>query len=235
MSILDIVILALLVLAGLLGFIRGGKRRLAKLMGVVAGLAVAFLTYQTLGNLFARLWGGNLAASYETKLIERGLETLSQPFSSISGDSASIKTVYRSVGIPGFFVSLFSTKIFITDGTIALAIGSSYSAAIIYACVFVLMFLLVAIPVSLLVRKLLSLGQEKEGGKTFLDRLCGLVMSEALIIFIIFVLMLILVGISFLFDSLRSWVETQVSLGSESVSISRFFYNLVMQLFGAFR
>ena len=40
MTILDIVILCLMVLAGLGGFIRGGKRKLVKWVALIGGLAV---------------------------------------------------------------------------------------------------------------------------------------------------------------------------------------------------
>lgn len=240
MSILDIVILVILVLAAVWGFIRGGKRKVAKWLGIIAGIAVAFLCYQMLGNLIAEAWGRSFAEMFETKLLEGAAsdETtyliLSSDYSTILEASSTLKEAFSAAGIPSFFISFFTTKVFITDGTTALAIGSSFASAIIYADCFLGLFIIVCLIVSLIVRKLFSIGQE-DGKKTILDRITGLVLSEVKAIVLIFVIMLILVGISYLSSDLKGWLLDQVAYDQTTISISRFFYNLCTQIIDAFR
>ena len=230
MTILDIVILALMVLAAIFGLIRGGKRRFVKWIATIAGLVVAIYFYQMLGNLIVTKapFADSLAQTFADKLPS---DLASINFADISEDA--IKSGFSEVGIPKFFISYFYTKIFIRDGTLALAIGSSFAGAIIYACCFVLLFFAVFTVLTLIVHALIR--DNPDGHKTFLDRFAGMVFSEAKMICFIFVVMLILVGISYAVPSLDTWLKEQVQFGSDKVGLSGWFYNTTWQIINAFK
>lgn len=239
MTILDIVILCLIVLAGLWGLIRGGKRKLVKWVALIGGLAVGIYFYSMLGNWIAGLCGESLANTFAEKILNstesaEKLLTLTQPYQLVVGSDGSLKEAFTAAGIPSFFVSFFATKVFITDETVALAIGSSYAAAVIYAACFVGLFLITFIVLKLLTRLLMGMGADGKK-KTILDRLMGLVFSEAKLIVFLVVIMLILVGISYAVPSLQTWLIEQTRFNEGVVGLSGWFYNIAWQIINAFK
>lgn len=239
MTILDIVILCLMVLAGLWGFIRGGKRKLVKWVALIGGLAVGIYFYSMLGNWIAGLCGDSLANTFADKIISstdsaEKLIVLNSPYQLLAADEAGLKEVFTAAGIPSFFVSFFATKVFITDGTVALAVGSSFAASVIYAGCFVGLFLVTFIILKLLTRLLLGMGADGKK-KTILDRLMGVIFSEAKLLVFLVVIMLILVGISYAVPSLQTWLTEQTRFNEGVVGLSGWFYNIAWQIINAFK
>ena len=234
MTILDIVILALMVLAAVWGLIRGGKRKLVKLIGLVGGLVIAVLFFSMLGSWICSLCGDSLARTMADKVLSSAegdaLIVLSAPYDAVNG----FKQAFTAAGIPSFFASFFATKVFISDSTAAVAVGSAFAAAIIYAACFVGLFLITFIILTILARLLLRMGGDGDK-KTILDRILGLVFSEGRLVLSLIVIMLILVGLSYAIPSLDTWLTEQTKFNSGTVGLSGWFYSIAWQIINAFR
>lgn len=234
MSVLDIIILILFVLAIVWGFIRGAKKRIAKLVAFWAGLAIALTCYSMLANVvianipqglsWAEDWGRDILMNAKDTSL------LASPLSSLT--DTGLKDAYAAAGVPNFFASFFVTKIYVSNGTAAVAIASSYIASIAYAISFGLIFLLSFGVVSLCVRLLLGMGDPNRKG--IFDRLAGAMLSMLKCAAFVFVVMLILIGISYASPAMDEWLKGQVHFGKDTVSLSSVFYNWAWQLINAF-
>ncbi len=246
MGITDGIVLGILAVSALWGFLAGAKKRVTKLIAFIGATTLAVLFYSMLANLIAAQtpMGVNFAAYFSDLILGKAegnaqaLQLLNTPYQDIlaTGQSDALLTqAFNQAGIPSFFASYFITKIFITDGTLALAVGSSFAAAVIYAAAFVVIF-----AVSYIVIKLLSkfvLGAGSPEGKGLADRLAGLLFSVLIGSAFILVAMMIVIGISYAAPSLRELLETDLGIigaNAGRFSIGRVFYNWGWQIINAF-
>lgn len=239
MQIFDYVILIILIIGALFGFIRGAKHRFIKLGSFVFSIVIAYLCYALLANLILTKtdMGFNYASSWGQKIIDSASgdkqNTLITPFSEVSNDYSLLKDAYNSVGIISFFAPFFVSKIFITNSNIATAIASSFVSSIAYAISFVLIFIISYILIRIILNLLLN-GKE-DGSIGFIDRVLGLIWGLFNSSVFIIIIMLIMVGISQVVPDFNSYLQTQVGFNSNSVSISRVFYNLAWTIINAFK
>lgn len=240
MTYLDIGVLVLLILGGIIGLLKGVKNKIARLVAYVGAFAIALLFYSMLSNLILTKTGlgETFANFFADKIMSNAkgevLTLLNMPYKDVLNAGESLlKEAFGSAGIPNFFVSFFTTKVYITEGSVALAIGSSFASAVVYAVVFVLLFVISFIILKLLTKTLLGLGDPNKKG--IIDRLFGLVWYVFATGAAILVIMLILIGISYAVPDLKSWLYEQAHVGSDYVSIGSLFYNWAWQIINAFK
>lgn len=236
MTYLDIGVLVLLVLGALFGVLKGVKKRVARFVAIAAGLAVGILFYAMLGNVIlnSTSFGQTLAEFFGNKILDGAgdgaiHDLLSQPYQNFVSSDSAIKEIFSQVKIPDFFISFFATKVYITDGSAALAIGSAFASSIVYAVCFILLFVLTAVVVGLLVRFIIG---DKVG---IIDRLFGLVWYTFAMGVFILIVMMVLIGVSYVSPELESWLNVQAHVGQDYVSIGSLFYNWAWQIINAFK
>lgn len=243
MTLLDWIILAILVIAGILGLIFGAKKRITRKLGWLVGFVIATMFYAMLTNvILSNTPLGETGASYFRNIMianvseSNTLAILNSSYSdviAIDGAQSYLATGMTSIGIPKFFASYFITKIYFTSGTVAMALGSGICAAIAYVVTYVILYFVSALLVTILLRFLLK---GKEDGKVgIIDRIAGLTLRIIEASVTILSIMLMVIGISYAVPSLNEWMVTQTNFGSGTVTLSGIFYNLAWQIINAFK
>lgn len=239
MGITDWVVLAILVIAGLWGFIAGAKKKMTRLFSLVGAIVLAVMFYAMLGNLLANSFGASYSQAFAEKLLANydsdstEYQLLTQSYSSLGSNADAILTsAFGYANVPSFFASFFISKIFLTDGTVALAIGSGFVASIIYAISFGAILLVAFILLLVLTRFLVGGGSK--GGIGFIDRLAGLSLGLLKAAIFILLAMMVVIGISYALPSFKTALEEDVGFGTGRVSIGGVFYDWAWQIINAF-
>ncbi len=240
MTILDGVILVILLIGLIFGFLKGVKKSISKLGGIIIGVVVAVLFYSLLSNYilnnidasitWASYWSDKVNASNSDTASQIALKS---PYALIKDDPSLVKQMYEYAGVPSLFSSFFVSKIYISNSSVSLAIGSSIAASITYLVTFICLFIVTSIIVTLLIRFVLN-GFSTKNKKGIVDRLTGSFVYLFIGGFTCLVIMLILVGSSYASSDLSNWLNNQVNIDSTSFSISRIFYNLAWQIINMF-
>ena len=236
MQLLDYIILALLVLGGLIGFIRGAKKKIKSLAVTIAGFSVAILCYQMLSNLILTTnnFGNTWSEFWANKFIDGASSNevsifLQMPYSEFTNDIDSLKNIYVECGVPKFLASFFISKVFINTSTVAVAMGSSFVASITYAVTFIILFIIAGLVAGLIVNFLFNLFKsekaKQEGKKGIFDRLLGLIYGVFKSGCSIVIIMLVMVLIGSFVPQMNTWLQNQVGFHEDFVTISKTFYN----------
>lgn len=240
MTILDVIILAILIIGFVFGFIKGVKKSISKLGGIVIGIVIACIFYSMLSNYILNNIDSSLTWSnyWSDKILANNTDLTSQialksPYMLIKDDPSLVKKMYEYAGVPSMFSSFFVSKIFITNESVSLAIGSSIVASITYLVTFICLFIVTSLIVTLLIKFVLN-GFSIKNKKGIVDRLVGGFIYLLISGFTCLVLMLILVGVSYANTDLANYLSNQVNLESNVFSLSRIFYNLAWQIINIF-
>lgn len=243
MSILDWVILVILVIAGLLGFIFGAKKKLIKKIGWLGGFAIAFLFYSMLANIIiSKTPVGEAGSNYFSQImldkaagdgnLTDALNANYQTVVSQPDSYSALANGLKTINVPGFFASYFISKIFYTTETVSMALGSGVVGAIAYPITFVVLYVVSSLTLILILHLLTD---RKDGKKGFIDRASGLVLAVSEVTISLLVVMLILIGISYAAPSMDVWLKDQVHFNDGNVTIAGTFYKFAWQIINAFK
>lgn len=240
MKLLDYIILAVLIIGAVIGLIFGVKKKLTKKLGWLGGFIVAIMFSAMLSNLILSNTplGQSGAEFFANKMLEGADENTATilnmsyaDFISYGGADSDLAQGLSAMGVPTFFASFFISKIYLTTDTIAMALGSGVTAAISGVVTFVALYVISSIIFVILLRLFLGGTDDK---KSLLDRIAGMIYYTAAAGVLIFVVMVIVTGISIAVPSLDTWLRDQTSFTSGNVTISGLFYKYAWQIVNSF-
>lgn len=237
MSIIDIVLLVILVLAALSGFIKGFGKSSLKIFAFLFALAAAYF----FGIPLARGLMGTAAGSGLTGLYLKNVPDTGIFVSSLVGVESDVQQALLSQGFaemhfPAFFRGFFISGVFDMTADVRTAVASSfsyYTLVLIFFFVFLILF-------SVLLHLLFKIIAEPilgEDGKGIVGRLLGLVKHVFFAGLDILIVMAVLVFIDQLLMradimGLHDWLAGQLGLGTSNFSLGRLFYDTAYAFLG---
>lgn len=178
MGIVDIVILVFLILAVLIGFFKGFKRKHLYSFASTLGCAVGYLCGIPLARSLRGTSFGNitLTNAYRKTRPESGIFAESVSLSQ-SERAEQLHTALSEIKVPSFFQGFAINHVMDLSGSVSKALASSFSYRTLILGCFILLFLLVRL-IAFLLRPLWN-GLFGENGTSIIGRLFGRIYSLA--------------------------------------------------------
>ena len=240
MGIIDIVCIAVIVLFGLIGLVKGFSKGSIRSLASLCGTAVAYFAGvpATFGMMKTGL-GTSLNNFYVGKLPSTATFTQALASATLNpdmsaGDIATANSGYLASGlsevhIVKIFQGLFITHVQDFSSDVQHALASSFGYWTMLAAVIVILFLLVFFLAYFLLKKAgdVAFGED---GKSGLGRIAGLIKGLLQAALYLIVAMIIIVFVNQLMvkggnNALATWLTNDLKLSDSNMSIGKLLYN----------
>lgn len=231
--IIDIIIIVLLVLACVIGFIKGFSiKRLTPAL-----LCLSFFVAYMVGIPLARLlmntkFGYSLIqGAYYNNIPNSGIfiESVDQ-----ENYLSQFKKGLTELNIPSFFQGLFTNRVIDYSLDVRTALASSFASLTLSASCFLLIFLIAFIVLRLILKPIWDTAFGEEG-KNINGRIFGLVLTASKMVLTILCVLIVVslvnqLMVKFGNNTLNDFLVDDLKLASSSFSIGKFFYSTASSL-----
>lgn len=237
-SIIDIVAIAVLAIALIIGLLKGFGKGTVKTIASYCGLGLAYFAGSPTANGIINMTG--VSNNFIFDLYFQNLPTSDAFTQNMSSMSALEKTdamakAMTELKIPTFFQGFFTNRAMVLDSTVGEALASSFTFFTITALSFVILYLLAYILVRVILGKI-SNAVFGEDGKNALGRIAGMIKHVVKGAFLLIGVMSVIVFIDQMMiksgnTSLNDWIVEDLRLtDGNSISLGRILYNTASSL-----
>ncbi len=230
---IDWIVIVLLLVALLLGLIKGYKHGTTRL-GVVGGILLGYYA----GVPVARaLMNTRLGYEFLTGAFKNTLPSTSSFSVDLAGQNTAFKTeslgkALTELNVPSFFQGMVTTNAIVLDGDVKTALASAFANFVLMGVCFLFFFILAFVLCRIIFGKTDRHGDVfGENGKSLMGRFSGAINSMLGMSIYMIIGMTILVLISQLMvkygnTAFQDWLNSDLKLGDSSFSIGKIIYNV---------
>ena len=228
MGICDIVIIALLVLSGIIGFVKGFFKRLAGFLAFVGAIIVAFLLYKAVVNILSNT---GLYSMIDEKLLD-WFASKSEAFSTTMGElgEEGIQTAIGSLGIPAFIRNFLLKDLgTIIENNPDVTLGTYLATLLTNFALIAISFLIIFILALIILRIVFGFFKKLSESKTIgtLDRILGLawgLVRTLITICLIMSFLSFIVSVPGIGDKINEFITSDMKLEEEGFGLAKYFY-----------